>query len=434
MKRKKDKKRDSGFYDNKNRDQKWTETPTGRQIDFADKYIYDGNYSDKYAATKRPAYDDKAKAKAQKKKKINTIISIIMAVVLICVGYIGTDVYMTRHAEPAESIAENDANDNADMSDLSLNIMSSKVEPVSLDNSVMLDSVISNIQDNGCNSITFDAKRSDGTIGYASSLASIDTFGAISNNSTATKQSVQKLSENDILTVARISCYKDNVVPSQSADMALKQGDKYYTDKDNNTYLNPNSDETYSYIKDIIQELYSYGITVFVLTDYDLPTDISSSYNDGFDTIAAKLTKDLDNKVKIVQETDISLTGKDDESGKITNSALTKEIKQFKKLKSNQIYYINTDIDSKRVLEQLTQNNVTNFILKYQRSKSYEKNNKVCRSDIGNDNGIGTTYRYGTGAGNNRSSYRYRSIIQQRKNKRKIFAYKIKIYNNSEQS
>ena len=363
MKRKKDKKRDSGFFDNKNRDQKWTETPTGRQIDFADKYIYDGNYSDKYAATKRPEYDDKAKAKAQKKKKINTIISIIMAAVLICVGYIGTDVYMTRHAEPAESIAENDANDNADMSDLSLNIMSSKVESVSLDNSVMLDSVISNVQENGYNSITFDAKRSDGTIGYASSLASIDTFGAISNNSTATKQSVQKLSENDILTVARISCYKDNVVPSQSADMALKQGDKYYTDKDNNTYLNPNSDETYSYIKDIIQELYSYGITVFVLTDYDLPTDISSSYNDGFDTIAAKLTKDLGNKVKIVQETNISLTGKDGESGKITNSALTKEIKQFKKLKSNKIYYITTDIDSKRVLEQLTQNNVTNFIL-----------------------------------------------------------------------
>ena len=36
------------FYNNKKRNEKWTEQPQGRKISFADKYIDSGSGSDKY--------------------------------------------------------------------------------------------------------------------------------------------------------------------------------------------------------------------------------------------------------------------------------------------------------------------------------------------------------------------------------------------------
>lgn len=365
MKNKKSKKAaKNSFHNNENRNQKWTEEPKGRVIEFADKYAVDDNSGNKFS---KPQYNYSAaiKAKEKKQKKIKSALVTFLCAVLICVGYTAMDVHMIRSAYPAEHMRQNIESGNAqgDLADAVLDINARKIESVSLDSSVMLSSVIEEVTQEGYTSVTFDAKRSDGTIGYQSSLASVDTYNAISSAASKPAASVKELLDNDILPIARICCYKDNIVPVQASALAVKNGEKVYTDENANTYLNPDNEIVYGYIKDIIQECCGYGITVFVLYGCDLPEDIKGNYNGGFDSLSAKLQKDLGNSVKLFEEVDVQINGKDDASNKVTNSAIKKDIAQFAKLNKNQIYYITSKAGRDKVTDQLTANGISRYII-----------------------------------------------------------------------
>lgn len=350
------------FYNTKNRGQKWTEEPQGRPISFADKYG-EGTTPNAYGDDKKPAFQlTPQQAKAKRIKTIRRILAVVLAFVLVGTGYTCMDAYMTRHARPAEELLKDEVVKSS-FAQMDINIASIEVESVSFDNSTMLSAVISEVQGFGCSSVTFDAKREDGTIGYQSSLANIDTFNAASNNGSNTKGSINKLTENDILPVARICCYLDNVAPQKSTDIAITKSGKLYKDKDGNTYLNPSNPQAYEYISDIIKELYSFGVKVFVLYGYDLPSDIAEEYGDGFDALAGKLSADLNNDIKLLKQVDVTIKGIDQESGKVKNSAIEKEIKSLKKLDKNQIYYISTNVDYARVVEKIGQNNIDRFVL-----------------------------------------------------------------------
>lgn len=355
-------KKKKSYYDDKKRNQKWTEEAVGHEIDFADKYSEGGSYSDKYDSL-RPNPKKAEKKKAERRKKLKTFCIIVMCIVLVCAGYTAMDIHMLRHAEPVKQMDDAEADVTGTMSEVSINFSSFHAESVSLDSSVMLSSVINDAVDKGFTSITFDAKRSDGTIGYASSLASVDTFNAISTPSSQPEASVKELLANDILPVARICCYQDNVIPNQAADAAIMDGGKVYTDNAGNTYLNPDSETAYNYIKDIIQECYGYGITVFVLYGCDLPEEISNRYNDGFEIIADKINKDLDGTVKLLEEVDVEIIGKNAETGKTTNSAIKADIKNFAEINNNQVYYISTKVAEEKVIDQLNKNNINRFII-----------------------------------------------------------------------
>lgn len=365
MKDNKNKKgRKNSFYNNENRNQKWTEEPKGRIIEFADKYAVDDNSGNKFS---KPQYNYSAaiKAKEKKQKKIKTVLVFFMCVVLICVGYTTTDIHMIRNAYPAEHMKYNIESENTqgNLADAVLEINSCRIESVSLDSSVMLSSVIEEVTQEGYTSVTFDAKRSDGTIGYESALASIDTYNAISSAASMPAASIKELLGNDILPIARICCYKDNIVPIQASAIAVKDGEKVYTDNNANTYLNPDNDIVYGYIKDIIQECYNYGINIFVLYGCDLPESISSNYNDGFDALCEKLHKDLGNSIKFFEEVDVQINGRDPESNRVTNSAIKKEIEQFSKINKNQIYYITAKADKNKIISQLTKNGIGCYII-----------------------------------------------------------------------
>lgn len=350
------------YYDDQKRNQKWTEETVGHEIDFADKYAEGGIYSDKFDS-KRPNPKKAAEKKAGRKKRVKRFLVAVLCIALVFVGYTAMDIHMIRQAESAQQTGESETAAAGTMSEVNIKFSSYKVESVSLDSSVMLSSVINDAADNGFTSITFDAKRSDGTIGYASSLASVDTFGAISTPSSQPSDSVRELLANDILPIARICCYQDNVVPEQASDVAVMDGGNVYTDDDGNTYLNPGSETAYNYIKDIIQECYGYGITVFVLYGCDLPADIADGYNDGFNALADKLNKDFDGAVKFIEEVDVEISGKDKESGKTTNSAIKKDIKEFTEINDNQVYYVRTRLDESRVFEQLGKSDIPRFII-----------------------------------------------------------------------
>lgn len=354
-------KRKKQFYNSSKRNSKWTEEPMGRPIDFADKYIYDGSYSEKYNETKRKAHEDAIRKKARRQKALKRALIVVLCLVLVSVGYTSMDIFMTRHAVPVEKLNLGESQSNT-MNEIELSIRAKMIDSISLDGSIMLNSTINAALTNGFDSVVFDAKRDDGTIGYVSSLASIDTYGAISNAASNPKASIKTLMENDLLPVAKISCYRDNVAPAQSPNMALKKGDSFYTYNES-TYLNPNSYDTYCYIRDIIRELNTYGVSVFVLTDCDLPNDISDKYEDGFDKISQRLTNELGDGIKFVEAVDASIRGIDLESGKTTNSAIQKDISKFEKTNKNQIYYVSTKLDDTRVMTQMNNANIASYII-----------------------------------------------------------------------
>lgn len=351
------------FYNGKDRNSSWTEEPKGRYIDFADKYVQGEGQTNKYDENARNIRQKVLKQIERKKNFRRNVIAVLLAVVLLAAGYTMMDVYMIRHAEPAEMLIKNNGGADSSMSEITVNLASEKIESVSLDNSAMLDAVISQARKSGCNSIVFDAKRSDGTIGYQSLLAEVDTYDAMSEVGNDSAGSLKKLADNDILPVARISCYVDNVASVANASIAVTDNNGVYRDKDGDSYLNPDSDEAYGYIRDIVRELNEFGVQVFILTGCDLPVGISSSYNDGFDALSQRLSAEFDGKIKLLQEVSVELNGKDDKKEKISEALLEEEIKSLESISDNQIYAVYSDAQHRDLYDLLSENGINNFIL-----------------------------------------------------------------------
>lgn len=347
------------FYKNVKRNQTWTEEVYGREIDFADKYANDGVYSDKFDYL-RPKSKPKNKRKKLRKnaKKVFRIIGYaVICIAVVFAGYAAMDVYMIRHRMPDLAAAVSDNGDG--FNKVSINVESCYIDSVSLDNAIMLSSVISDAQSYSFSSAAFDVKRNDGSVAYRSALANVDTYGAVAFPSAKFKESVEELTASDILPVGIVSCYQDNIVPAKDSQLAVVDGDgRIYKDDNDNTYLNPDSDAAYRYIKDIIAEVNSQGVKVFALDKTKLPSDISEKYSDGFDKISAKLYEDLGTDIKLFEAVDISLSDKaaDDNSDEISE-----KIKN--NLNENQVYYIKTSADKYLIKEKLEESGISNFIL-----------------------------------------------------------------------
>ncbi|MDE6412276.1 MAG: putative glycoside hydrolase, partial [Eubacterium sp.] len=341
------------------RNQTWTEELQGREIDFADKYADDGVYSDKFDYL-RPKQKSKNKGKKLRKKTKKAVKILCYAVVCLAVvfaGYAAMDVYMIRHRMPDLASAVADKDDS--FSKLSLNLESYYIESVSLDHAIMLSSVVSDAQSYSFSSVAFDIKREDGSVAYKSALANVDAYSAVAFPAAKFKESITELNDSNILPVGIVCCYRDNIVPEQDNALAvMKSKKKVYTDKNGNTYLNPDSDAVYRYIKDIIAEAYNYGVKVFVLSQTKLPAEISGDYKDGFAAISKKLYADIGKDIKLLEAVDVSLSKKAaDENSK----ELSEKIK--KTLKENQMYYIRTSADKNVIKEKLEESGITDFIL-----------------------------------------------------------------------
>lgn len=353
------------FYKNKNRNTKWTEPETGRPLSFAGKYDK-GDYADREAETNAPttsAMSDIARARAKREKRRIRLFIIAVCLCLVCIGYIGADVFMLRHAEPLAAFdARQEEQAQSGIESADIPFTAARQDGLCLDGAVMLSSVIDEAQKAGYTAVAFDAKRSAGTIGYASSLAAVETFAAVSEAGTKPAQSVQQLTDNDLLPVACVCCYQDNVVPLRAADMAVSAGDALYTDSSGNTYLNPDNPSAYKYIKDIIQELNGCGVNVFVLSGCSLPQEIAEGYGDGFLPLAAKLNRDISG-IKLLEAVEVTVSGVDAESGEVNSAGIEKDIAAFPQLGENQIYRITTPLAAQDIRTALENAGIYSYII-----------------------------------------------------------------------
>lgn len=296
------------FYNNKSRGEKWTEPEVGRPIEFADKYIEPKNES-----------SDEYYHKSKKKKLFSSdepryifrkIGIVIGCLVVVGIGYTIMDVCMEMNSMPART--ETVQEDGGEVL-TGVKAKAFKTDSVSLDGAVMLDTVIKDAEAGGYSAVAFDLKRTDGTIGYNSELATVVSTGAVSSPASDLEKSVAQLSKNGIATVGIISCYQDNVVTASVPALAVKEDGEVYKDTQGNAYLNPDSEEVYQYIKGIAVEASAMGINVLVLDKTELDSGISGSYNDGFDALAQRLQSDLGDKVTLLKPVPITVTASEED-------------------------------------------------------------------------------------------------------------------------
>lgn len=370
------------FYKNVKRNLKWTEEEKGYPIDFADKYLSDeGVYTDKFDYM-RPKVKKKRKHKARARTFLKRAGITLLCLLIIGVGYTAMDVFMMRNGMPVR-YSDIEPDTQSSINEMKLDLQCAFEESISMDGSVILDSVITELTQGAYNSVMFDIKREDGTIGYQSALATVDTYSAVSLAASDLKTSAQKLNEQDILAVGRVYCYLDNLVPARDRSAALLDSNGLpYTDSQGNTYLNPNSETVYKYIKDIIAEAADMGVTVFVLEGTDIPENAGEGYADGFETLAARLYEDIGTDIKLLEAVHINADDalrssvqeettageetqeKEEETAQAAENITAAVAELFsEELSTDRVYYVTTSLDIGEVKTILEESGIESFIL-----------------------------------------------------------------------
>jgi hypothetical protein len=348
-------KKRKSFYDNKNRNSKWTEPEVGRPIDFAEKYEENEGYVTGYDSRRALLNNEKQK-RLLKQKRRRRFGAFLLAVAVFITGYVIMDVHIIRHTAPLTRFEEQQKNGKSSSALISESFKAASTEGAGLDAGVMLSSLIGDLKKEGFTGLSFEAKRPDGTLAYRAALEAAAVSDVVFSPSPNLKASVNELRAQDIVPIAVVSCYLDNRMPALSPEMALTQDGKLYTDSQGNTYLSPDSEVAYAYIRDVIGELCASGLNVFVLKNCDLPEDVKSGHQDGFKALSKKLSADLKYDVRLLEEVDVSLA-----SG--NEKGLEKEIKDFPDTGESGVYVISSSLDYADYSASLDRAKIENYII-----------------------------------------------------------------------
>ena len=168
--------------------------------------------------------------------------------------------------------------------------------------------VAENLAAGGYNSVAFDIKRADGTIGYRSALATVNAYSAAAYEAADLRSSAAQLAQQDILTVGVVCCYQDDLIPRRDRALALLDRNGVpLEDSQGRTYLNPQSETVYKYLKDIISEARDMGVSIFLLRGTETPSEGSGS-TDRFDELCRRLYTDLGTDIKLLRPIDVQVS------------------------------------------------------------------------------------------------------------------------------
>ena len=146
----------------------------------------------------------------------------------------------------------------------------------------MLRPALANIKAMGGTGVVFDVKDKDGYIHYNSQLEIVkNNFKAIPAMTYDLKQVMDEMKKNDLVPVASVSAFKDQMAAFSLHDSSVKyQNSKVNwldnaSDSGGKTWLNPNHTQAQDYILQIIEEITQMGVTHVSLHGVQFPTGYS---------------------------------------------------------------------------------------------------------------------------------------------------------------
>lgn len=122
------------------------------------------------------------------------------------------------------------------------------------------------VDQTGGNAALFDMKADDGTLAFVSASPLAVSAGV--NAAAGANEAITALNAQEgLYTVARLSCFRDNALPRQRNDLALRSSLGNWRDGDGIRWLSPAYQENRQYIADLCLELAGLGFDE-ILLDY----------------------------------------------------------------------------------------------------------------------------------------------------------------------
>ena len=124
----------------------------------------------------------------------------------------------------------------------------------------------------GATAALFDMKADDGSLGYISGLALAIQVEA-SAADPALNAAIQLLNGGEVYTVARVSCFRDNLVPRSDMSLAIHTNAGNWRDSGDTRWLSPANESARQYVVGMCRELAALGFDEILLDNWAFPTD-----------------------------------------------------------------------------------------------------------------------------------------------------------------
>jgi cytoskeletal protein RodZ len=271
--------------------------------------------------------------KARVKRMVSrTIITVVIAAILISLGFIITgylvdnDFHPFRRndasqvesssseqssadvsSEDSSSSDETDSSDAEAQTPSTAEVLSGAIE---ISNQTLLSDqersdFLNEAAQNGYQSVIIEVKNTDGNVLYNSKVALATTTGAISADAFDLDAVVSEIKAAGLQVVARMSALQDPISAHVDYGTSYKYSDTDYTWLDNSAslggkaWLNPYLDNTQNYLTDLAAELADAGCDVILLDQMIFPTSYTSKLNQNNTTVARQdMLSELYNEIQ----------------------------------------------------------------------------------------------------------------------------------------
>lgn len=203
----------------------------------------------------------------------------LLALIITAVSFFGVRLLLDiSHKAPTDSGSASASQAENDVSVLEEEGFRALYMPYErLGDTLYIRSFIRKIERKDCNSVVIDFKTESGKLCYSSlNIHAINGRCAIFDNNTV-REALSLFKKEGISVAARVFCFLDNTIPTQSPGLAVKymNTDVNWIDTamggEGKTWLNPCSKAAQSYLLDIIKELKSFNIDGFILEKCHYP-------------------------------------------------------------------------------------------------------------------------------------------------------------------
>lgn len=125
----------------------------------------------------------------------------------------------------------------------------------------------------GGNALLVTMKDREGRLSYVSELELAQALQS-SGGDLKVNEAVRQLHEEGVYLVARMECFRDELLPYYDADTALRTHSGYrWTDPEGIHWVDPTNDTVRNYLKDVARELAEMGFDEIVLSAAAYPTE-----------------------------------------------------------------------------------------------------------------------------------------------------------------
>lgn len=125
----------------------------------------------------------------------------------------------------------------------------------------------------GTQGVVFSMKGADGKLAYVSRLPQAMDWGASSGDPARNDAIREMTSREDLHTVALISCLADDLAGKDRDLALLRESGSAWGDQSGQVWLDPDKEDTLTYLTEICREAAALGFDELLLTDLSCPRD-----------------------------------------------------------------------------------------------------------------------------------------------------------------